>query len=346
MKVFILLLMFISSSVFADATRRIEADEIITADKTKTFSLPSATDTIVGRLSTDTLTNKTINGSNNTLSNVPMGSTTGTLAIANGGTGETVANNALNSLLPDQTLANGKVLQSDGTNTSWQTAGSGANTSLSNLTSPTAVNFGLFPNGALTLGQNGNNWTQLWVDEISIGESGGAVKINWENTAGSNRADTIVDSTTPLGTTVAWATYGIGLGQNVALATDVSATSGGSGTGQIYLQSGNLTNAASSGTTGIVHITTGNAAGSGNSGLIEIKTGTSGSGVRGQITADSGLLNVSSGIAVRKVTADPCADTVLFPESTQFYNDTSDYYCFCDGAGADVQMHAPATACF
>lgn len=36
---------------------------------------------------TQTLTNKTINGSNNTLSNVPVNSATGVLAIANGGTG-------------------------------------------------------------------------------------------------------------------------------------------------------------------------------------------------------------------------------------------------------------------
>ncbi len=37
---------------------------------------------------TATLTNKTINGSNNTLSNIPVGTATGTLAAANGGTGQ------------------------------------------------------------------------------------------------------------------------------------------------------------------------------------------------------------------------------------------------------------------
>lgn len=42
----------------------------------------------------------------------------GTLAIANGGTGATTANAALNALLPTQTTAN-KALISDGTNTSW-----------------------------------------------------------------------------------------------------------------------------------------------------------------------------------------------------------------------------------
>lgn len=44
---------------------------------------------------------------------------TGTLAIANGGTGQTSANAAFNALAPVQTSANGKYLKSDGTNASW-----------------------------------------------------------------------------------------------------------------------------------------------------------------------------------------------------------------------------------
>jgi len=44
---------------------------------------------------------------------------TGTLAIANGGTGQTTANAALNALLPAQTSNANKYLQTDGTNTSW-----------------------------------------------------------------------------------------------------------------------------------------------------------------------------------------------------------------------------------
>jgi hypothetical protein len=44
---------------------------------------------------------------------------TGTVAIANGGTGQTTANAAFNALAPSQTSANGKYLKSDGTNTSW-----------------------------------------------------------------------------------------------------------------------------------------------------------------------------------------------------------------------------------
>ena len=61
----------------------------------------------------------------------------GTLAIANGGTGQTTANTAFNALAPDQTSANGKYLTSDGTNTSWGTISAGA--ALSNDTA-TATN--------------------------------------------------------------------------------------------------------------------------------------------------------------------------------------------------------------
>jgi hypothetical protein len=43
----------------------------------------------------------------------------GTLNIANGGTGATTANAALNNLLPTQTSNSGKVLTTDGTNASW-----------------------------------------------------------------------------------------------------------------------------------------------------------------------------------------------------------------------------------
>lgn len=46
-------------------------------------------------------------------------SVTGTVAVANGGTGQTTANAAFNALAPSQASASGKYLKSDGTNTSW-----------------------------------------------------------------------------------------------------------------------------------------------------------------------------------------------------------------------------------
>jgi len=44
---------------------------------------------------------------------------TGTVAIANGGTGQTTANAAFNALAPSQSGQNGRYLKSDGTNASW-----------------------------------------------------------------------------------------------------------------------------------------------------------------------------------------------------------------------------------
>ena len=49
----------------------------------------------------------------------------GTVPVANGGTGASTATDGLNNLLPSQTGNNGKVLATDGTNASWTTNGSG-----------------------------------------------------------------------------------------------------------------------------------------------------------------------------------------------------------------------------
>ena len=45
-------------------------------------------------------------------------------------------------------------------------------------------------------------------------------------------------------------------------------------------------------------------------------------------------------------TADPCGDSVMFPTGTQFYNSTSNYFCYCDGSNNDIKMNDNSTACF
>jgi hypothetical protein len=85
----------------------------------------------------DLVNNQTIGGTK-TFSSQIQGSVsgtssnvTGTVAIANGGTGQITANSALNALLPSQATNASKVLTTDGSNTSWQIiAGSGTVTSI------------------------------------------------------------------------------------------------------------------------------------------------------------------------------------------------------------------------
>lgn len=55
---------------------------------------------------------------------------TGTLPVANGGTGAATAQAALNHLLPSQSSQSGKVLQTDGTNASWVSPAGGTITAL------------------------------------------------------------------------------------------------------------------------------------------------------------------------------------------------------------------------
>jgi len=67
---------------------------------------------------------------------------TGTVAIVNGGTGQTTANTAFNALAPSQTSNSGKYLTTDGSNTSWASITAGA--SISNDTTTSSNLYPLF----------------------------------------------------------------------------------------------------------------------------------------------------------------------------------------------------------
>jgi hypothetical protein len=85
--------------------------------------------TISGYGITDAVPNtRTVNGKALS-SNITLAySDIGTVPIANGGTGQITANGALNALLPSQTGNSGKILQTDGTNTSWVVPAAGSGT--------------------------------------------------------------------------------------------------------------------------------------------------------------------------------------------------------------------------
>lgn len=52
------------------------------------------------------------------------------------------------------------------------------------------------------------------------------------------------------------------------------------------------------------------------------------------------------GVVPSKVTADPCSDTTAYPEGSIFWNDTSNYFCFCNASNADIKTVDDTTACF
>jgi hypothetical protein len=133
---------FRSSGSAASAVTLLDA--VATAGRVVT--LPDATTTLVGRDTTDTLTNKTIAFGSNTFS--------GSLAIANGGTGQATANAAFNALAPSQTGNSGKYLTTDGTDTSWASNPLGTVTSVGGTGTVSGISLSgtVITSGNLTLG--------------------------------------------------------------------------------------------------------------------------------------------------------------------------------------------------
>lgn len=194
-----LLVLALPTQSFAAADRTLDGKFITSGSATLT--LPTSTDTLLGRATTDTLTNKSLSGSTNIFTNIslttavtgtlPVGNggtgavsftlngilfgnstsavqvtaagsqyqslqagsggvpqfgaiqlnqaaaVSGALGIANGGSGQTTANAALNAFLPSQSGNSGKYLTTNGTDSSW--AASGAPTLVGSRASPTLI---------------------------------------------------------------------------------------------------------------------------------------------------------------------------------------------------------------
>ena len=122
---------------------------------------------------------------------------TGTVAVANGGTGQTTANAAFNALVPSQTSNSGKYLTTNGTNTSWATVSaggggtvtsvdvSGGTTGLTTSGGPVTSSGTITLAGTLAVANGGTGQTTYTNGQLLIGNTTGNTLTKATLTAGT-----------------------------------------------------------------------------------------------------------------------------------------------------------------
>jgi len=293
MRVLFLAITLFAWTANASSTRIVPVDTFKSADMTKTWTPPSASDTLLGRASTDTLTNKSIDGTTNVLTNVSLTTAvSGILPVINGGTGANTQTGALNALLPSQSGQSGKVLSTDGTNTSWITGGGGggATTALDNLTNPTAINQDLIPGiaNSFSLGSGTNTWQTLFIEELFDSNNLFAIDVNDRMLINNTGSQWVLDWSNPafLQPAVPIIYQGMSNGEigtsNTTEADLLIDTNGGTAAAL-----------ATNTNSGSLIMATGSTTGTGNSGEMLLQTGLpSGSGTRGVLSLNSRTINI------------------------------------------------------
>jgi len=185
-------------------------------------------------------------------------SSNGNMTFSPNGGSISFANNAITNVLDPLNAQ-------DAATKNYVDSNAGANKTLSNLTSPTAINQNLIPSGSRDLGTYTYRW-QMGIFQAINFNSGIA-----SNSGGTDNATWTPDMTTHGGYTDA-GIYTAAL-KNFSFFTSPSGGSGASGS---------------------LNLRTGNNTGTGNSGSINFVTGSIVSGVRGKVVIDAASLDVSS----------------------------------------------------
>ncbi len=163
----------LGSTYFSDSTDNTKIFQFnagpITTATTRTFSVPNADTTLVGTDVTQTLTNKTISGAANTITNVSLSTgVTGTLPIANGGTGQTTATAAFNALSP--TTTKGDIIVDNGTD---------------------AIRLGVGTNGYALVADSAESAGVKW-SAITAGAGGSNTQIQYNNSGSLAGASSLI----------------------------------------------------------------------------------------------------------------------------------------------------------
>jgi hypothetical protein len=190
----------------------------------RTITLPDASDTLVGKATSDVFTNKTINGSSNTITNVSLTSgVTGTLPVTSGGTGQTTAAAAITALAGTQT--SGYYLRSNGTNTLLAAISAADVPTLNQNTTGTAAN--VTGTVAIANGGTGQTTASAAFNALSpITTTGDLILGNGTNSATRLAIGTNGYVLTSNGTTASWAAASSGSGTVTSITAGTGLTGG------------------------------------------------------------------------------------------------------------------------